>query len=312
MDSLTSFNPHLIIGASEIGVLISYALFGVTTVQAYIYYGRFPNDSLKLKALVTFVWVCLLVQVVSAGHALYTVTISEFGQFLQLLGPTPKSLDVSNLVGGIIAVSVQGFFSYRIYAFTKKLYIPIICWCMLFMGLLGIIAVFVTGLQMTSVFAYDEQWEWLVTTLWCVSAANDLTITATLVANLISHRSHIHKRTVALVDKLIMWNIATGMLTSIMAIVVMICFVTMKYNCVCQKNRRHGNSSSYTVIWLGVYVIVPGLNSTSFLASLNSRAKLRAMDDSLPISTNFAAGLPSGPRSSVEQMSKATLVPHAT
>jgi hypothetical protein len=150
--------------------------------------------------------------VVSAGHALYTVTISEFGQFLRLLGPTPKSLDVSNLVGGIIAVSgkfyndpiyfhadshaslVQGFFSYRIYAFTKKLYIPIICWCMLFMGLLGIIAVFVTGLQMTSVFAYDEQWEWLVTTLWCVSAANDLTITATLVANLISHRSHIHKR----------------------------------------------------------------------------------------------------------------------
>ncbi|KAJ7336265.1 hypothetical protein DFH08DRAFT_878284, partial [Mycena albidolilacea] len=53
-------------------------------------------------------------------------------------------------------------------------------------------------------------------------------------------------------------------------------------------------------IWLGVYLIVPGLYANSFLASLNSREKLRAMNDSLPISTwNFAAGLSSGPKSSV-------------
>ncbi|KAJ7839532.1 hypothetical protein B0H14DRAFT_2786832 [Mycena olivaceomarginata] len=52
MDPPTSFNPHPTIGACEIGVLISYALFGVTTVQTYIYYGRFPNDDSKLKALV--------------------------------------------------------------------------------------------------------------------------------------------------------------------------------------------------------------------------------------------------------------------
>ncbi|KAJ7336267.1 hypothetical protein DFH08DRAFT_878289 [Mycena albidolilacea] len=284
MDFLTSFNPHLILGACEIGVLISYALFGVTTVQAYIYYGRFPNDSSKLKALVTFVWVCLLAQVVSAGHAIYTVTISDFGQFFRLLGPAPKSLGVTAFFGGIIGVSVQGFFSYRIYAFTKKLYIPMISWCMAFVRLLGITAYFVAELQMTSVPVYVEQWGWLLTTVWCVTAANDFTITATLVANLISHRSHIHKRTVPLVDKLVMWTIATGMLTSIMAIVVMICFVTMKYN----------------FIWLGVYLVVPGLYSNSFLASLNSREKLRAMNDSLLISTlNFAAGLSSGPKSSV-------------
>jgi hypothetical protein len=39
-------------GVLQIGVLISYALFGVTTTQTYIYYSRFPDDSLKLKALV--------------------------------------------------------------------------------------------------------------------------------------------------------------------------------------------------------------------------------------------------------------------
>jgi hypothetical protein len=65
---------------------------------------------------------------------------------------------------------------------------------MAFVRLLGNTAYFVAELQMTSVPVYVEQWGWLLTTVWCVTAANDFTITATLVANLISHRSHIHKR----------------------------------------------------------------------------------------------------------------------
>ncbi|KAJ7857270.1 hypothetical protein B0H14DRAFT_695446 [Mycena olivaceomarginata] len=218
-----------------------------------------------------------------------TATISDFGQFFRILGPAPKSLGVSFFSGGVIIVAVQGFFSYRIYAFTKRLYIPILSWSMSFVRFLGTMAIFVTALRMTAISGYEEQWGWLLTIVWCVSVANDLTIAAALVANLISHRSHIHKRTVVLVDKLVVWTIETGMLTSIMAIIVMVCFVTMKDN----------------FIWLGVYVTVPGVFSNSFLASLNSRAKLRAMNDSLPISTsNFAAGSPSGLRASMEQTSK--------
>ncbi|KAJ7788663.1 hypothetical protein B0H14DRAFT_3503961 [Mycena olivaceomarginata] len=49
-----NLNPNT--GAYEIGVLLSYVLFGVTTTQAYLYYTRFPEDSRKLKALVVFVW----------------------------------------------------------------------------------------------------------------------------------------------------------------------------------------------------------------------------------------------------------------
>ncbi|KAJ7857271.1 hypothetical protein B0H14DRAFT_3639503 [Mycena olivaceomarginata] len=255
MDPPTSFNPHPTIGACEIGDLITYALFGVTTVQAYIYYGRFPNDDSKLKALVTFVWYASLIadfhalKVVTAGHAIYTLTISDFGQFFQSLGPAPKSVGVSFFAGGItVRIGRSRRFSgwdsslTESMPFTKKLYIPMISWCMLFVRLLGTTAVFVTVLQMTSLFAYQERWGWLLTTVWCISAANDLTITAALVANLISHRSHIHKRTVVLVDKLVMWTIETGMLTSIMTVVAMVCFVTMKDN----------------FIWLGVYSTVPG------------------------------------------------------
>ncbi len=41
-----------LLGSFEIGGLISYVLFGVTTTQTYIYHTRFPDDPYKLKVLV--------------------------------------------------------------------------------------------------------------------------------------------------------------------------------------------------------------------------------------------------------------------
>lgn len=95
---------------------------------------------------------------------------------------------------------------------------------MAFLDLLGNFVIFVTLLPMTSVAGYEVQWEWLLTAVWSVSAANDLTITATLVFILYSRRTHAQQRyafgslrrrpvshylcsTVALVDKLIVWTI---------------------------------------------------------------------------------------------------------
>jgi hypothetical protein len=79
---------------------------------------------------------------------------------------------------------VQGFFAYRIYAFTKKLYIPIFSWSLSFVRFLGSVTIFATALRMTSFPTYAEQWGWLLTSVWCISAANDLTITTSLVTKL--------------------------------------------------------------------------------------------------------------------------------
>jgi hypothetical protein len=49
---LSSSINVLFSGAFLIGVLVSYVLVGVLTAQTYVYYGRFPDDSPKLKALV--------------------------------------------------------------------------------------------------------------------------------------------------------------------------------------------------------------------------------------------------------------------
>jgi hypothetical protein len=89
---------------------------------------------------------------------------------------------------------VQGFFAFRIYAFSKKLHIAILVWVMAFFILLGFTVIFITAMRMSSILLYAMQWGWLATALWSVSAANDLVIAATLAILLRNRRTDAHRR----------------------------------------------------------------------------------------------------------------------
>ncbi|KAF7351903.1 hypothetical protein MVEN_01152000 [Mycena venus] len=231
MDSVVPFNPNSTLGAFQIGVLVSYALFGVTTTQMYIYYSRFPDDSRKLKALVAFVWVCEVGHAVCVGNVLYTYTILDYGHPERLISNISRFLSVASLPAGIIAACVHGFLSFRIYMLTKRLYISGPIWFMAFLHLMARITLFVTSLRATSLGSFVAQWEWLLTSNWCISVATDFAITATLVVVLQGRRSHAQKKTAAIIDKIIGWTIETGMLTSVSSIAMLACFVSMKENC---------------------------------------------------------------------------------
>ncbi|KAJ7906905.1 hypothetical protein B0H13DRAFT_2332947 [Mycena leptocephala] len=269
MDPAVSFNLNVTLGAYQIGILLSYVLFGVTTTQMYIYYTRFPNDPLKLKSLVAFVWACEFAHALCIGHNLYVWTISSYGHPERVLGRAPDSFGVSIFLSGVIAVCVPAFFSFRIYTLSKQLYIPVLTWTMVFLRLLGTSVLFVATFQMKSLLASIAQWEWLTTATLSVGMANDLTIAASLVLILHKQRHNGLKRTAVLVDKMILWTLETGMLTSVTSVVELACYVTMKDN----------------FFWMAIFVVLPRTYSNSFLASLNSRATLRAMDElSLSIS----------------------------
>ncbi|KAJ6585252.1 hypothetical protein B0H19DRAFT_981388 [Mycena capillaripes] len=267
MNSASSFNANTTLGAYQIGVLVSYVLFGVMTTQTYIYYSRFPEDSRKLKILVAFVWVCEVVLTVCLGHTLYTYTIFDYAHPERIAGAAPKSLSASLLVSWVVSVCVQGFFSFRIYALTKTVWIPAIIWVLAFLLLLGNVAATITALRMSSLPSYEMQYEWLLASNWSILTANDLIITGTLVTILIRRWTYAQKKTTLLVDKLILWSIETGMLTSASGIIALICFVEMKDN----------------FVYVAFYAIEARVFSNSLLAALNSRAALRAMNEiSLP------------------------------
>ncbi|KAF7365679.1 hypothetical protein MVEN_00441600 [Mycena venus] len=230
MTFVVAFNANTTLGAYEIGVLVSYVLLGVTAAQTYIYYSRFPDDGFKIKALVAFVCICEVAHAICLGHTGYIVTISDYGHPESVFGAVPRSLPAAIFLSAVIGATVQGFFSFRIYRLSKHPCIPILCWIMSFMRVVLAAVISVGLLHEASVERYEVQWKWPLTALWTVSAINDLTITATLVAILVGERNPAHKRTAPIVDKLIVWTIETGMLTSVLSIVALACFVAMKDN----------------------------------------------------------------------------------
>ncbi|KAJ7801635.1 hypothetical protein B0H14DRAFT_2615079 [Mycena olivaceomarginata] len=237
----------------EIGVLLSYVLFGVTTTQAYLYYTRFPEDSRKLKALVVFVW--------------YSTTHGHHILFFPSVLFTFATGIPKNSTSGCMDTSGAriSFFGYRKYVLSKKPYISYFSWTLAFLRCLAAIALGIAGiLKDTLLHGYEVKWLWLINALWAVSITNDVVITTTLVYLL----------TIVLIDKLIVWTIETGMVTS--------CFPVLDD----AGQPRLAGAVIHRNEMYHLFSVLDSLNSNDFqvfsnslLASLNSRATIRAMNE---------------------------------
>ncbi|KAJ7196432.1 hypothetical protein GGX14DRAFT_700577 [Mycena pura] len=285
----------LTIGAYQIGVLLSFVLLGVLLVQTYVYFIRFPDDTAKTKTLVAFVGFCDIVQAACIAAALYDYTITGFGDFNRL-SRAPTTLFIAIFFSGPIGAFVQGFFALRIYVLSKKLYIPCACWVLSFFRCIGTTMVFITAVRTdTGTFAaYLAHWQWLVTSIWVISATNDLLIAVTLAFLLFRKRGNAHPRTIQLVNKMIAYTIETGMVTCAATFLTLVFFYAI----------------NQSFIFLAVFVVGTRLYSNSLLATLNSRIVLRELNEvnlSHIISpTRTQRNLPS----SGVQVSKVTTVTH--
>ncbi|KAJ7188872.1 hypothetical protein C8R46DRAFT_1341520 [Mycena filopes] len=205
---------------------------------------------------------------------LYTYTILDYGHPERLvLRAAPRSFEAAVFISGVITACVQCFFALRIYHLSKSLLIPCASWTLSLLRMAGTTLICIVGVRMVNLHSFLVQWGWAALCIWGVSAVNDMMIAATLVFLLYRSRRDAHKRTAALVDKLIEWTIETGMVTSVVGIITLICYVKMRDN----------------FIWVALFVIGARLFSNSLLASLNSRITLRAMNDELTLLSMPAA-----------------------
>ncbi|KAJ7119032.1 hypothetical protein C8R44DRAFT_922957 [Mycena epipterygia] len=176
-------------GALEIGVLVSYVLFGITTTQTYTYYVRFPDDPRGHKFLVcTYEESCEVAHLICIGQALYQVTITDF-ENPQRLRFVPTAIPISLLFG-----SIQGFFSLRIYRLSKSLYIPAFSWIMSFLRVFfSVLAAFYGGQPKVLLVTFEGERTWILYIIWVTSMGNDLIIAGTLVYWL--HRQRVNAQT---------------------------------------------------------------------------------------------------------------------
>ncbi|KAI0635962.1 hypothetical protein C8Q77DRAFT_1100635 [Trametes polyzona] len=105
------------LGALLIGQMISTFLYGISTLQTYVYLIRFPRDSPELKIWVLLVWVLDSANVVLVCHGLYYWAWGLVGNGANA-GHEPfarRSFFASAVLNLVVAAVVQSFFIKRIH-----------------------------------------------------------------------------------------------------------------------------------------------------------------------------------------------------
>ncbi|KAJ7055021.1 hypothetical protein C8F01DRAFT_1373949 [Mycena amicta] len=275
-------DPNPTLGALLIGTLCGAILYGVTTMQAYIYFTRFPDDHWMIKSTICFIWMAESAHVGAVSHTLYTLIVLDYGHPERLLERPPRSIIGYIFLTVSIAVCVQIFFAYRIYILSKSRIIPFITYTLSFVRFVLGTSLFAVGLSVKSVTEFGTKWQWLGITMWSLSAAEDVTITATLVYLLWRQKGGV-KTTNAFLDKIIKWSIETGLLTCSFSLITVILFHKMPDNFIwiafsTLEARMFSNSlfARYSLSPLERAIELtstPSLNSRSVLRELRNRPR---------------------------------------
>lgn len=257
-------------GSVLITIFIASILYGVTTLQTYIYSQRYPKDSLFLKAIVGTVWILETFHIAFCIMFIYVYLITHFGDTKYLQTNIHWSGGVTLAFGLTITVIVHGFYVYRVWIVTKGS-IP----------LTGVVAFFAVarfgGNLGTIALSYIFN-EWAVyrghvisLILLCIGLGSGAVVDVLTAAIMIYHirkgKSGI-RQSDNMANLIILYTINSGALTSLASTLIPIMFAA------------DGNSLAY----LGLVEIQSKLYSNTFLATLNARQYIRDKfaDDHVP------------------------------
>ncbi|KAL0570404.1 hypothetical protein V5O48_011562 [Marasmius crinis-equi] len=223
------------IGALEVGIVVSTALFGVTTAQTYLYYQLFPKDSKWINLLVLWIWFLELIHNAFACQILYFYT---------------------------------GYFILRVHRLSHSWYMPIIFSVLLAVRFGASTMLAAKAVVMVTLTQWVTDFHWLLVATFSIGTFAGVTIPVMLVLHLARQRTSAHNnktvsRTLAIVDKLILWTIQTCLLNGLLSVLTLVFYITLPGR----------------FAWVATYVVLPRVFSNSFLVNLNSRVKLRHLQE---------------------------------
>ncbi|KAJ3851520.1 hypothetical protein EV368DRAFT_74547 [Lentinula lateritia] len=252
-DTVTSYASLLL------GGLIAFSLTGTVSVQCVVYYRLYPQESERLRELVSTIQNSRLLDLVHSafiGASLYQYFIAWFGEESQI---------------DVIPWSVAFTVVITIYRSSQKnvyLTAPVV-----FLALLRLREMIVD--KHYSVFTRPYP-GWIFTTGLTLSSMVDVLIAACLCYLLHKLKTQMGSTsTMLVVDTLTLYTLENGFLTGVATTASLICWLTMPHN----------------LSFLGLHFVIEKLYANSILASLNTRKELRDMrprispwaDRSLPV-----------------------------
>ncbi|KAL4265104.1 DUF6534 domain-containing protein [Pleurotus pulmonarius] len=304
----------------EVGTTLSTFLFGISTLQAYTYYLRFPKDRLRLKTLASNVasssreyplrvahqalgvWALELGHMVAILHFFYTLSIFQFGRTDFMEQRPPPSLSVVAFLDGFLSVLVSGFFIHRVQKLTRSNILVALCILLSFLRLVGIATIATVGSLQTE-REFLAQRKWMVITTASIGATNDILIAGALSFNLYSRKKghgdiFASERTLKLLDKLIVDTLRTGLVSSVLSASLALFLIFMTDN----------------LVWIAIFVCQARAFTNSFFGTLNGRESFRSSRTTIrksnPLhSIHFANAVASGSQSASARLTFLSTVP---
>ncbi|OCH91920.1 hypothetical protein OBBRIDRAFT_791781 [Obba rivulosa] len=247
------------LGALLLGHLIAMLLFGITSLQSWVYLRRNYQDCIVLRSLVLFLWLIDCLHVALATHGVYFYFVTNFGDVAVTLKPS-WSLIMIPMVSAVSNLVVRALFAYRLWALSgKSILIHMVAGAMSFYVVGLAIFISVEGLFVTS-------WSALRQYKWSIYAGLISEVTVNLIIMVAQYlflrhlRSGIRlKSTDTFLHTLIIYSINTGLVTSIASVMAVVVFAALPN----------------TLLYVAFYLVTSKLYLNALLANLNARDSLR-------------------------------------
>jgi len=252
-----------IAGPLLVANLLHWGLFGVLSVQVYIYYLAFPKDPVKRKILVYGIYAVELVQTILFTNEAFKQFAAGFGSFAALnhIGSAWFAVPI---LSSTVEFMVQLFYASRIKILADSNLIPIVVVFFALIQLGGAIGQGIIGHQITFFSDFLVRKTLIVTGIWNAgSAVCDIIIAASMIYYLSQWKTD-SKLTQRIVHKLVRLFIETGTLTATVAIINFILFLL----------------PGHPTYWQTTIGILGKLYSNTMMVVLNNRIAFQAQDDS--------------------------------
>ncbi|KAF9267512.1 hypothetical protein L218DRAFT_995754 [Marasmius fiardii PR-910] len=239
-------------GPLVVGQQLLFALFGILSVQMYLYH-LCSRDRVLIRVLVYGVYILMLAQLILAGRDFYVRVTSE-GLGVENLGWISVPL-----IGGTVGAVVQIFYAWRIHILSKQRVGPCILATIAIISVAAayIAAAFGSRISTISGLNSDSLGLRIGSTIWYASsAACDIAITVYM-TYLLTRNKDLTSNTRAAVDRILRLTFETNALTSGMSVVTLVLLLILP------------GQTYFTTFAL----LLPGIYANTFLIMLNLRLR---------------------------------------
>ncbi|KAF8899415.1 hypothetical protein BD779DRAFT_1795845 [Infundibulicybe gibba] len=249
-------------GSLEICVMLSGILNGFLASQMISYFRNFRHDPTILKASIALIWAANIASFGCSCWILYTFTMTQHQAPLTEISIPTGSFSATIMLEIVVRCMTQGIYTYRMFKFSHQIWLLIPC-CALALFEFGLAltwATSVASLRNTLLIAsWSSKFKWIVDALFTTGALLDLVITTSICYQLKQNRILGLKRTKDLIDTIIRWTIQSGLITCVVAIVVLIVWAI--------------NPTSN--LWLGISMCLTDCYAMMLMALMNGRMRLK-------------------------------------